>query len=43
MTNSGDDRREFSRDNKQEKREYARAVIRLETKIRAAGERQISG
>lgn len=43
MALSDDERREYVRDNKQEKRQYARAVIRLETKIRAAGDRQVSG
>ncbi len=37
------DRREFPRDHKRERREFSRAVIRLETKVVAAGERQISG
>ena len=44
MLHPDDDRREFPRRNKQEKREYSRAVIRLETQMNAvAGERQVSG
>ncbi len=43
MNPSDKERREFPRDNKRERREYARAVIRLETQVMAAGERQVSG